>query len=377
MTQTVRVRPHTRRPALPLLTTVLGLLALAGCTWATPPVHASWRTHAVHARTSTSVSKVLVLVVENHSLRQMRADMPFTFGLAKRYGYADHYRAVRHPSLPNYLAMTGGSTYGVTDDRDPSVNGTHTVSVFGQALAHGRTAKTYAESMPSNCATAASGRYAVKHNPWAYHLDERADCDRYDVPLPALADDVTAGALPNVGLVVPNLCHDAHDCPLATADRWMKRQVRMVKAGPDFTSGDLAIVVTADEDDRHQDNRVLTVVAQKSLDGVVVSDPLTHWSLSRSLSETAGASPLGKARDADGLLEAFGLSRHVLDATDRLPTPAHTSHAPTYGAIPASPECHMARAHGLAWSCAGAATGVRRKEAVAGRSGMQRPPTFR
>jgi hypothetical protein len=308
LTQTVRVRPHTRRPALPLLAAVLGLLLLAGCTWAAPPAQAPWRTVGTHPRTSTSVSKVLVLVVENHSLRQMRAQMPFTFGLAKRYGYADHYRAVRHPSLPNYLAMTGGSTYGVADDRGPDANGIHEASVFGQAIAHGRTAKTYAESMPSSCATANAGRYAVKHNPWAYHLDERADCDRFDVPLADLADDVASGALPNVGMVVPNLCHDAHDCTLATADRWMKRQVRMIKAGPDFTSGRLAVVVTADEDDRNQHNRVLTVVARKGLDGVVASAPLTHYSLSRSLSEVAGASPLGLARDASGLLEAFGLT---------------------------------------------------------------------
>ena len=55
--------------------------------------------------------------------------------------------------------------------------------------------------MPSSCATANAGRYAVRHNPWTYHLDERADCERYDVPLPALADDVAAGALPDVGMV--------------------------------------------------------------------------------------------------------------------------------------------------------------------------------
>ena len=308
MTQTGRVRTHTRRPARPVLATVLGLVLLAASTWAAAPVQASWHAAPAEPRVSSSVSKVLVFVVENHSLRQMRADMPFTFGLAKRFGYANHYRAVRHPSLPNYLAMTGGSTYGVTNDRGPGVNGTRQTSVFGQALAHGRTAKTYAESMPSSCATSNAGKYVVKHNPWAYHLDERGDCDRFDVPLPALADDVTAGALPNVGMVVPNLCHDAHDCSLATADRWMKRQVRMVKAGSDFTSGRLAIVVTADEDDRNQHNRVLTVVARKGLDGVVVSEPLTHYSLSRSLSEVAGASPLGNARAASGLIEAFGLT---------------------------------------------------------------------
>ncbi len=47
--------------------------------------------------------------MENHSIGQMRAGMPYTASLAERYGYATDYRAVRHPSLPNYLAVAGGA----------------------------------------------------------------------------------------------------------------------------------------------------------------------------------------------------------------------------------------------------------------------------
>src|SRR4051794_38617798 len=51
-----------------------------------------------------SVSKLLVFVVENHSLTQMRSQMPYTASLAERFGYATDYVAIRHPSLPNYIA---------------------------------------------------------------------------------------------------------------------------------------------------------------------------------------------------------------------------------------------------------------------------------
>jgi acid phosphatase len=254
------------------------------------------------------VEKVLVFIVENHSLDQMRADMPFTYGQATQYGYADHYQAITHPSLPNYLAITGGSTYGVTNDDGPTVNGTHETSVFQQALDHGRTAKTYAEGQPAPCTTQNSGRYAVRHNPWAYHLDERTACAAHDVGLDALAGDTRAGDLPDVGLVIPDLCNDAHDCSLATADTWLKTQVSAVEQGPDFTSGHLAVVITADEDDHHQDNTVLTVVAHPALHGTVVSAPLTHYSLSHSLSAVAGAAPMAEAAQAPDLLQAFGLT---------------------------------------------------------------------
>lgn len=291
------------------------LLSLtAGCSGGTPPTaNPPSRTHPAPAphRSPTSapatVTKLVVLVVENHSLQQMQTEMPFLEGLGRTYGRATDYRAVAHPSLPNYLAMTGGSTYGVTDDDDPSAHPVEAPSVFGQALAAGRTAKVYAEAMTGTCETRSSGRYAVRHNPWTYHVTERTLCSTYDVPLTALRADVTHGRLPDVGMVVPDLCNDAHDCPLSTADEWLRTEVRLLMSGPDWRSGRLAVVVTADEDDYSQDNLVLTVVAHPALHGVTVTQPLDHYSLARAYSEVVGARPLAESGTATSLLSAFGL----------------------------------------------------------------------
>ena len=38
--------------------------------------------------------------------------MPYLAGLAGEFGRTTAYRAVTHPSLPNYLAVAGGSTFG-------------------------------------------------------------------------------------------------------------------------------------------------------------------------------------------------------------------------------------------------------------------------
>jgi acid phosphatase len=253
------------------------------------------------------IDKVLVLVVENHSLDAMRSQMPWTYALARRYGYATGYRAVTHPSLPNYLAISGGDTFGVADDHDPSAHPLGAPSVFGQALGSGHTAKVYAEDMPGACVTTSSGRYAVRHNPWTYHVTERAACRRDDVPLTALAADVRAGRLPNAGMVVPNLCHDAHDCPAATADAWLRTVVGSVLAGPDFTSGRLLVVITADEDDHTQGNLVLTTLVNPQLQHRVVASALDHYSLSRLYSEVLGGAPLRRAASAASLVSAFGL----------------------------------------------------------------------
>jgi acid phosphatase len=260
---------------------------------------------------ATRVSKVLVFIEENHSLAQMRTGMPYTFSLAKRYGYATHYRAITHPSLPNYLAIASGSTHGVTDDKAPGVHRIDARTVFGQAFATGHTAKTYAESAAGRCDMQGTSLYAVRHNPWLYFTPtaERSLCRTHDVPLgSAFAHDVAAGTLPNVGLVVPNLCNDAHNCSLATADGWFRQQMQKVFAGPDWASGRLAVILTADESTRADaSNTVLTVVIHRSQSGHVVTTPLTHYSLTRLCEDVVHAGHLGTPRSAPSMSAAFGL----------------------------------------------------------------------
>ena len=180
--------------------------------------------------------------------------------------------------------------------------------MFGQAIASGKTAAVFADGMPQNCATNNGGSdYAVKHNPWAYFINERGDCQKYDVPIAQLDAAITGGVLPNVGMVVPNLCNDAHNCPLGTADTWFRVWMTKIFDGPDWRSGHLAVVLTADEDDRSARNNVLTVVIHPSQKSNVVTSPLTHYSLTRLYEEVAGVPYLFEAPLALSMTSAFGL----------------------------------------------------------------------
>src|SRR3954454_10501512 len=232
-----------RRLLGPLLSSLLLLSGAGAATALAQPDPAPSRA------TAPGVTKLLVFVMENHSMRQMRHHMPKAFALARKYGYATDYRAITHPSLPNYIAMTSGRTHGVDNDRPPSAWPLKGHTDFSRAIAAGRTARIYAESMPERCSTRNSGRYAVRHNPWTYFPADRTDCARFDRGLRAFHHDAAAGRLPNAGLVVPNVCNDAHDCPLSPADDWFDTQMQKVFAGPDWASGHLAVVLTADEDD--------------------------------------------------------------------------------------------------------------------------------
>jgi hypothetical protein len=115
--------------------------------------------------------------------------MPYLWRLAQRYAYASDYSAITHPSLPNYLAIFSGSAFSDPPDCSPGPGCSYPgPSVFGQALARGKTARAYQESMPAPCDQSDSGNYVVRHNPWAYIPAEAAACRAGDVPFCDHAD---------------------------------------------------------------------------------------------------------------------------------------------------------------------------------------------
>jgi hypothetical protein len=305
-----------RATALALAVFLLGVTACAGASPYPDPTATSGSSPAGSrsATPATEVDKVLVIVEENRSVQDAEANMPFLMAQARSYGTATNYYAVAHPSLPNYLVLAGGSTFGVADDEDPDAHRLQGPSVFGQLVAAGRTTKTYAEAMPTNCALGNEETYAVRHNPWTYFEDptERAACAQLDVPLGslsagALVDDINAGTLPTFSLVVPDLCNDGHDCSAPTTDDWLRSWLPAIKRGPDFQSNRLAIVVTWDEDDDHSGNRIPVVVIHPALKGNKVTSRLNHYGLSDSIARIGGIPPLRSADQEADLLAAFGL----------------------------------------------------------------------
>ena len=258
--------------------------------------------------------KILVIMEENHSIQQVfPGGMPYLWSLAQRYAYAPNWSDVSHPSLPNYLAIFGGSNFNDPQDCAPAAGCTYPgPSVFGQALSRGKTAKAYEESMPQPCDQGFVGAYDVNHNPWAYFPSEAASCRANDMPAGtptagALAADVRGGALPTVGLITPNLLHDGHDGTLAQADAWLQDWIPVLMSGPDWRSGRLAIVVVFDEGETTE--QVPFVFMAPRLSGVTISAPANQYALTRLIDEVIGAPPLRHAGGAANVAPVLGAAR--------------------------------------------------------------------
>lgn len=239
---------------------------------------------------------------------------PYINTLAAECGLATGYHAVTHPSLPNYLAATGGSTAGVHSDCSPGDCPVRGRSIFQQLQDAGQSWRSYEESMPSNCAQSSTGDYATKHNPAAYYTAIRERCRQWDVPSGSpqtgpLATALRDGALPAFSFVTPNICHDMHDCSVSTGDHWLQEWIPLITGTPDYRSGRTVVFVTWDEAEGGSDsNQVACLVLAVSVPvGLRVGNDFSHYSLLRTTEELLSLPLLGKAASAASMRAAFHL----------------------------------------------------------------------
>jgi len=287
------------------LATIAVLVALSGCGGGSQHAPPAAATNAC-GRTGTHpshYSHVVWIVMENKSLGDVigSKQAPYANALAAACGVATQFSAETHPSLPNYIAMTSGSTQGIADDLDPAFHKLAGPSIFSQL---GTGWRALEESMPSACDRANSGRYAARHNPAAYYTSLAPLCARQDVPL-ADPPDLSA----RFTFVTPDLCHDTHDCSVAAGDRWLAGFVPAVLETSEYAGGRTALFITWDEDDGSSSNRIPTlVIAPHTRPGARSAEPFTHYSLLRTTEELLGLPvSLGAAARAPSMRAAFGL----------------------------------------------------------------------
>jgi hypothetical protein len=293
---------------LGVLAVTLGGPAVAA---ATPAVSAPAACGRLAGRTPV-IHRVIVLVMENHSYSDVIGHAPFITSLAHRCGLARNYHAVSHPSLPNYLAMTSGSTHGVHSDCTPSECPQRGRSIFSQVTRHRLRWRAYAESMPVTCDTGSNGLYAAKHVPAVYYLRVRSICHTHVRASGALTTGrlhhaLNSGHAPSYMFVTPNLCNDMHDCSVSTGDTWLSRWVPMMTKSRAYRAGHTVILLVWDEGGG--DNQVpLIVVSPYTRAGTVSSRAMNHYSLLRASEHLLGFRRyLGAARVFSGLGKSFHL----------------------------------------------------------------------
>jgi len=239
---------------------------------------------------------VIVVVMENKSADRALdpATCPYTAKLASTWTQFSNSYAITHPSQPNYIALWAGSTLNVTTNACPPKGSPFRVENLGHALeAAGKTWRAYSEDLPGPGSQACSARgklYTRKHAPWTHFGNLTHDNER---PYGDLAADIASRKLPDLAFVVPNNCHNTHDCPLSAGDAWLDRELpALIQA----VGRHGLLVLTWDEDDHRAENQILTVFAGLIVKpGNTSARRITHYTVLRTLCDGLGIAPFGAA----------------------------------------------------------------------------------
>jgi acid phosphatase len=234
----------------------------------------------------------VVVMMENHAYSELigNSAAPFLNQLARHGAVFTHSYAITHPSEPNYLALFSGSTHGVTADSCP-VELT-APNLAADLMAAGKTFAGYSEDLPSvGSPVCSAGEYARKHVPWA---DFRNVPGSVSMPFSSFPADFAK--LPTVSFVIPNLCHDMHDCSVATGDAWLRAHLS------DYASWamthDSLLIITWDEDDGSQSNQIPTIFAGQQVLPGRYAERIDHYRVLATIEAAYGLPRDGNAASA-------------------------------------------------------------------------------
>jgi Phosphoesterase family len=299
------------------------------------------------ATTFPQYDHVFLIIEENEGFNQIIGNKfaPILNALAANYGLATNYTGVADPSEPNYVAMLGGDTFGISSD-DPywfpgqSVNAENLMS---QLEAAGKTWKGYFQGMPypgyrgfsypdkSNGIPDSDTQYVSKHNGIVNFTNMQTPAEfAHMVPF---------------AYIVPDECHDSHGAPpwcvdsspinsvqqsflIAQMDAFVGDIVNAITSSSTWSTGNNAIVITFDEGAFAKSQIVTIVITNHGPRGVTDNTSFNHFSLLASLQQTFGLGCLLNSCTANPMTNLFAItgstSIPALPAPFAFPTSADT-----------------------------------------------------
>ena len=303
---------------------------------------------------------VFLFYFENEDLGSVLGNTkqaPFLNSLVPHSSVLANFFAEEHPSDANYLALAGGSAFGVplTDPLEANPQYTIHARNIGDLIgARHETWKTYLQSANGPCDDTVHRYYWNDDEPMTYFADVRlrpAYCAAHLAPLPALRTDLASAATtPDFAWPAPDDCADMEGCGIRAGDRFLATELGAIMRSPAWRTQRSLAIITFDEDGydhEHPAQRVLTLMLGSDVrQGYVSHVRYTHYSLLRTIEGALGLGPLTRNdRYAQPVNDVFSHGPAV--------------QAPAVGAAAAPP---------AAWRCRG--PGRRRPRALARR---QRP----
>jgi hypothetical protein len=253
---------------------------------------------------------IFVVMEENHEYSQIigNTNAPNLNAYAATYGLATNYTAVTHPSAPNYVALAGGSFFGIQDDNAWSTHKLNDPDITSQIDTAKLSWKSYFQTMPKAgyegvCYPVNTCYYASKHNgPIYYDVVNGSKTElKKEVPITKLTKDLKK-SLPNFAFIVPDQCHDMHggygtcanstDAELVAAgDTYAAGLFTQITGAKFWKTGNNALVIVWDEGTTNKGGGgqvVAIVITNNGPRALKDNGAYTHYSLLGTIQAALG-----------------------------------------------------------------------------------------
>ena len=252
-----------------------------------------------------NIKHIVVVVLENTKFKDAQAQ-PFLGGLAKKGALLTNYKAITHPSQPNYIAMISGNTHGVVNNTDQSLDKLQLGDLLEYA---GKSWKAYAEGYPGNGYLGTkSGRFVRKHVPFLSFKSIQNSPTRLANIVDAweFFKDQKYNTLPDFAMLIPDQDNNGHDTNAARASYSMNTLLSSMINDPEIMKKTL-LVITYDEDDGTDGNLVYTVLLGAGVKvGFNSNQDYNHYSLLKTIEEIYQIGNLGENdRNAEIILDIW------------------------------------------------------------------------
>ena len=200
---------------------------------------------------------VFFTVMENQNFNDVignTAEAPFLNSLLAKGALLGNFFAEAHWSDPNYLAFSGGSTFGILHD---PIEGNPQYTIDARNIGDlvedaGQSWKGYAQSAHGPCDNTIHGAYYNDDMPFLYYRDIKDDparCDAHLVPWADFGTDLQrATTTPNFVWMGPNDYYDMEGGGISAGDTFLRQALTKVFRSPAWTDQRSLLVITFDED---------------------------------------------------------------------------------------------------------------------------------
>src|SRR3989449_5517012 len=178
----------------------------------------------VRDQATGNFDQLVVVLMENQNLNDVYGPAAYMTQLADLYSFSEGWASITNPSQPNYIAILGGSTFGVSGDGNQlNLNHPTMVDILENTS---KTWKAFAENASGSGCSINPPR-GEDHFPFLSYTTITGSPARCANLLPGSSNEVIAelNAGTNFIWLTPNDCNNMHSCSVATGDAWIQSWV--------------------------------------------------------------------------------------------------------------------------------------------------------